>query len=382
MFFRMKNVRQASGVGVLLGLAYLARPEAVLLFGVLPLVAVSSARTDRMVRRCILAVLGIGGTIVISHLVWRYSYYGEWLPNTFFAKAGGPEMVPLGLEYVEGWLPWVLLPVAMVVAGLAYPEVRRYAWAVLLIALPWTAHVVWAGGDHMRAHRYLVPLFPLFIWAAAKTASYLWQKTARLRPAIIVLVLIQACLQAWLGTKLNDQSEMTVVQGRFIGEWLDDNLPEDAVVAGNIAGVIPYYSRRAFIDMLGLNDMVIARTPAVELTIRQLARLSAWANRPGHLRGNAEYVLGRRPDAIIVGATNGCGGLLSHHSQPFFRADFPLLAELQPLNGLVYQPRTVEIRPSQEDLAAAARYFDPGLLDPIMFCFWERIPGQRLVMVE
>jgi hypothetical protein len=33
-----------------------------------------------------LRLLAPAGALVGAHVLWRHSYYGEWLPNTYYAK--------------------------------------------------------------------------------------------------------------------------------------------------------------------------------------------------------------------------------------------------------------------------------------------------------
>ena len=71
--------------------------------------------------------------------------------------------------------------------------------------------------------------------------------------------------------------------GRFLGR------PEHRgkTIAVDAAGKIPYYSRLAAIDMLGLTDAHIGHQPAATFRV-------------GHNKHDAEYVLARRPDLIAT----------------------------------------------------------------------------------
>ncbi|MFQ5600634.1 MAG: hypothetical protein ACE5G2_08770, partial [Candidatus Krumholzibacteriia bacterium] len=77
--------------------------------------------------------------------------------------------------------------------------------------------------------------------------------------------------------------------GRQVGEWLRAHAAESTLVATNGAGSLPYFSELPVIDMLGLTDAHIARTRPDP---------SQWI---GHEKGDAAYVLGRRPDIIVLG---------------------------------------------------------------------------------
>ncbi|MBI2941588.1 MAG: hypothetical protein HYY04_14230 [Chloroflexi bacterium] len=76
---------------------------------------------------------------------------------------------------------------------------------------------------------------------------------------------------------------------RAAGEWLRQNTPVDAVIAVDAAGQIPYYSQRQTIDMYGLNEVYLAHR-----------RVSLGQGTPGHEKLDLTYVLGRRPDYVVI----------------------------------------------------------------------------------
>ena len=89
--------------------------------------------------------------IVGAHFLWRYSYYNEWLPNTYYAKYVRPWW-DIGLQYlaaagVQTGL-YLLLPLG---AGAAWGRWRErrdlaYALPLLIIALH-AAHLARIGGN-------------------------------------------------------------------------------------------------------------------------------------------------------------------------------------------------------------------------------------------
>jgi arabinofuranosyltransferase len=68
------------------------------------------------------------GLIPIIHIVWRRSYYGEWLPNTYYAKhvAAWPEA---GIRYLAAFLLeyglWIWVVVAVAALVVHYQRSRR-----------------------------------------------------------------------------------------------------------------------------------------------------------------------------------------------------------------------------------------------------------------
>ena len=89
--------------------------------------------------------------IVGAHFLWRFSYYGEWLPNTYYAKFVRPWW-DVGLRYLgaagleTGF--YLLLPLAAWAAWARWRERRDLAYGLpLLIIAPHAAHIARVGGD-------------------------------------------------------------------------------------------------------------------------------------------------------------------------------------------------------------------------------------------
>ena len=111
--------------------------------------------------------------VFVPYLLWRLSYYGYPVPNTFYAKSGGDPYPSQGWVYVWEYLKcyWVLavpllaLPVALLRRGSACAgAMPMHAPLVVIAALtiPYVAFVVWVGGDFMFS-RFLLPVTPLLL---------------------------------------------------------------------------------------------------------------------------------------------------------------------------------------------------------------------------
>jgi len=77
-----------------------------------------------------------------------------------------------------------------------------------------------------------------------------------------------------------------------IGRLLASPEHRGKTVAVDAAGKIPFYSRLATIDMLGLADAHIAHRPAAEFRV-------------GHSKHDADYVLARRPELLATWVDDG-----------------------------------------------------------------------------
>ncbi|MBI4869702.1 MAG: hypothetical protein HY816_22415 [Candidatus Wallbacteria bacterium] len=298
---RAHEPRWVASAGLAAGLACWTRPEGAGLAGSCAVLLACLGDADRRARFRALATFAlVAGAFWASHLAWRRSYYGEWLPNTYYAKVWGleSELLPRGLGYVWSWVsapPWLAVA-GVLAAGLLLGR-GRAARALIpaLLGLAVAAMAAAAGGDHMPAHRLLVPVVGLIALLAGLAAHEL---RAHVRPSVrLMAALSLAALQVHSTPALYRDPAAHV--GELVGRYIDARWPAGSLVALNTAGSTPYFAPRlAFLDMLGLTDRVIARRrpPATELP---------WQRVPGHSKGDGAYVLARRPDFIILGYAEG-----------------------------------------------------------------------------
>ncbi len=150
----------------LLGLAALTRPDGVLIAACAlgAAAAIDASRYQFQFGRWFSRVWPCVA-LVAAQLVFRYAYYHEWVPNTYFAKVGGRMLWGSGLRYVAAFVLeyglWLWLPVVALGTTLA---IRRRAPAlpaiVLAVLIPHTLYVMSIGGDHFE-YRPLDLWFPL-----------------------------------------------------------------------------------------------------------------------------------------------------------------------------------------------------------------------------
>jgi len=176
-------------------LVYLSRPDGILVvFGTLIILS-GALWVDIKRRRLNMWWLLSVSPLVMApiHFVWRRLFYGEWLPNTYYAKhvCAWPES---GLRYLASFMleyalwVWLLLHVAAVIYLVARRKRRESSarkergdsnilyWdrgsfntavAVLLVVLHIAYYTLIIGGDHFeyRVYSYLVPIiFISFLW--------------------------------------------------------------------------------------------------------------------------------------------------------------------------------------------------------------------------
>jgi len=350
------------GSGLVFALLALARPEGAYLFllasAALLLAEGKTSGAWRHAGRHALNAILVAGALG-TYVAWRASYYGELLPNTFFAKVtGGPGQLATGLRYLRDFAlaspllaAALLFPIALAARGvrMRLPS-PTLALALHAVVLGYVAYVVAVGADFMPFFRFFVPALPL---AAVLTALVLRAVPLPERargPVLASLFALHAA--AGLATEQPYRAfvaHRTTLVGRRVGEWLGERLAPDDWIAVNTAGAVPYFSRLPAIDMLGLTDAQIARRPVYIVS-------EGWA---GHRRGWGEYVLRRRPRSVLWYNSAGL-------AEPHYLSDHELANE--PLFRFFYAMRVATLPPapgSDED-AIVRRFlgfpfgFDPS----------------------
>ncbi len=190
--------------------AALTRPDGLLL------VAATAATALLHVRRngVTATVAGLLALLPVAlHVAWRRWFYGEWLPNTFYAKVTEP-WPEAGLRYLASfafengtWL-WALLAAVWVVVAIArsHRRVPALLWqrlpavaAVATVLVHAGYYVLRVGGDHFE-YRVLSELVPLGVLSAAAMAARLSFGARLPTGAAIGLLLASGVgwLQLWL----------------------------------------------------------------------------------------------------------------------------------------------------------------------------------------
>jgi arabinofuranosyltransferase len=296
---------RAALTGLLLALATLTRPEGAL---VCVLVLGHWLFSNWIMKNlssitpiiCLAAYL----LMVLPFFLWRYGYYGDLLPNTFYAKTGGGrEQFQRGLAYAGNFAEIMGGP--MVLAGLLLFQrdwrqaLRGWPGFALLLVSVYSAYIVVVGGDHFPGERFFVPLLPWIALLIAGGLVYLvdinsdfaWQR--RLVAASLAILLILYSTYALLRTVPSDyllagQNESVWIW-RELGWWLADHAAPEESVAALGAGAIAYYSQRTTIDLLGLTDRHIARVAVANMG----------AGTAGHEKRDPDYVLNQRRPTYI-----------------------------------------------------------------------------------
>lgn len=299
-----------------------ARPEGPLL--ACALVGLASLAHGRKTLRPSLLGLALGPAL--SWMVFRRAYFGEWLPNTYYAKATGPLLgrVEQGLIYAVFAL--VLLVATAIALRLAGSADKKIRWALAFLALV-LAVVVVAGGDWMWHGRMVLPVLPSLVALGAVAAA----RAPAHRRLVLCLALVLAVsgflprasllAEALAGRRLPQtayQEGSMIPAALAAARFIAIRYPADALVAVNHAGALAYALPNPALDMAGLADRHIARE--VEGGV--------------HHKFDALYVLSRKPSIVVLNTRTrpGTAGIWYHpgywqgetalFAQPEFKARY------------------------------------------------------------
>jgi arabinofuranosyltransferase len=296
--------RESKGGGwwpstLLFALAALTRPEGLAVFALTWLYQIVFARERG---RAALARLTLFGTIVGGHLFWRWTYYHQLLPATYYAKTG--DLLPrlqAGLLYI---VEFMMGPGLFLIAGYLLALRQRDTRLAYLLWLcgGYTAMLVWEGGDWMPGLRFWVPILPFLYlilaegltniyhqvrtWSGMHRKVLTWTGVGVLGALYVALSMGHAAATWWYAS---ERAEGYKSAHRTLATWLRDNTSPDASVALMDIGIVGYYTQLRIIDLTGLTEGQIARAPG------------AFQEKDY----DPAYVLNQEPAAVILVSTDG-----------------------------------------------------------------------------
>jgi arabinofuranosyltransferase len=286
-------------VAALLGCA---RPEGPLLTGVLTILA-ALARGRQALRPARLCLALVPVVLLFFSRRW---YYGEWLPNTYFAKATGDLLARLTAGTI--YATWGLAALVATVAAVGWGGIANHKHiAVLALAVTSLAITIGAGGDWMWHGRMVLPVLPACVaLACGALACAPGQRRLALAAGCVVgfsgfLPRPEVVAGALSGGRLPPaayQEGKLVAANLEAAHYIAEHYPAEALVAVNHAGALPYALPNPALDMAGLCDRHVAHEVAGGL----------------HRKFDAAYVLSRRPHVVVLNSRTrpGTAGLWYH----------------------------------------------------------------------
>jgi arabinofuranosyltransferase len=247
--------------------------------------------------------------IVFTWLIWKWDYYGNILPNTFYVKGGIEKPLEVlfnGFMFVLMFLLYTfMLPSLHILVRTIFKESKEVInniWQPSLtglasiIILLWLVYILKIGGGFME-FRFLVPIIPFLYLLVIKGLEGLSDKSRKVFLGLLFLGLLTHPLlfgkikglrfgvesAAKLESHLYKEKWISV--GKTLGDYFDSTNTKIAVTA---AGAIPYYAQLYTVDMLGLNDKYIAKNGII------------FDTRPGHSKiSDINYLIDSKVNLLI-----------------------------------------------------------------------------------
>lgn len=259
---------------IFFGLLALTRPEGYIFCVLFQLYFIIIKRKIELGR--LLLVLAIA----LPHIIWKKAYYGYFLPNTYYAKEGGPLFLKTswGMKYIKQLLtdfPNGILVILSLASFVFVIKFKTIFWTVpSIITAVFLGYIYYAGGDinfpYFRFFIHMMPvaclgviLFLVGLFSVAKNKIILY--VLLIFAIISGAFMIKKSVSIWKDLMPADWRYMrlTPLAGHWanypeIGRWLKDNVGNKGRVVMQDVGAIPYYSGVNTIDIIGLVNKELA----------------------------------------------------------------------------------------------------------------------------
>jgi len=313
--------------GAALVAAVMTRPDAALLvatFGVSSVFGLVLTDPSRPWESRTTLVKNLGLALAVwvvgygAYFAWRYHYYGELLPNTFYLKVGSHiDATERGLVYTRSFVEDRYYVPCLALLAIFWPRASAVRWMLLFVTLQ-AAYVTYVGGDFYSGHRFYVVVLPVLALLVGWVVHRLRARFARLRPgrwlrthtaAMATIIGVSCGLLAFglshvskrgfqRGPYANeikmfgDKVHNNIVFTRWLGTFTE---PGASIVVGDI-GSTGFFTDLRVIDVYGVIDPVVAH-----MDVKNFGRGKA-----GHEKhASRDYLLDRHPKYVKWGYVPG-----------------------------------------------------------------------------
>lgn len=282
-------------ISLVMAACVLTRPDGALIGALAAIPFLLSGETWKLRISTGLILTSMPAIALIGQLLFRLSYYGEWVPNTALVKIS-PSLAHLGSGLIYlGKFAWAVAPMVVLVLLLSW-TIRKtllqqsQTWISLSILIGWSAYILFIGGDYFPGFRHGLPSLVVIAFWIRELPSPSWPKWGTLTGALLILV------WPWIHRDIQRAvSERWEWDSKILSEALVEEFGDEApVIAVTAAGSIPYWTGFEAIDLHGLNDYHLPRNKPENYG----------QTRVGHGLSDPEYVLSRKPDLIVFDAGN------------------------------------------------------------------------------
>ncbi|MFX1482066.1 MAG: hypothetical protein ACFFCP_02650 [Promethearchaeota archaeon] len=269
-------------LGVIAGLAYLCRPEFVLLAAVcLPIRSLVVLYKDKKRKQRLLtlsAMFALAALVVLPWVLHCYNTTGLPLPDSYYSKLRWgvtQEAVDLwNFFWFAAWFPTEPYLALSFVGGAALMLLKRRPYELTLIVSLYALYrLTMPGMSFLFAARYLVPLFDLMAIAFTCGIAIIVEQIFKVQhlqdaadvefsmvvASVFVLLLFTPSIVSSVGyvdhhaNQAKNIEEMQV----HLSLWIRENVPQNATIATYDVGAIGYFARGTVLDIYGLVTPVL-----------------------------------------------------------------------------------------------------------------------------
>jgi hypothetical protein len=359
--------------GAVAFLVAITRPEAPVyvaaFYGALLIISRPSETPLRQHIRRVAIALAVTVALYVIFLCWRRLGYGDWWPNTFYAKVSGNASLSQHFrDYVLGQVfryAWSLVFALSVLALLLAAELERIAYLLLVFLAASLALPITAGADWMGEHRFATSFFVVShvayaAFLAVCVARFLRAQQARvaalatLGAALIAPTLLLYERVAQPETALNEVTLGHIAHDQGGVRWLHQmrlGLPYPLVMVPDAGGSL-LVGGMQFIDSASLADFQLSRilrdSPAI--AGRLLNQYQHEEKRPDLIHFN--------PNSAAVDASYLGTHYLRNESHLAVRRDLVQLSSVDSAATLLFDDPALKIYVSPDTVRRSA----PGAL--------------------
>jgi hypothetical protein len=213
LFFytNLSKERKLLITGLLLALSCMTRPDAVIFFLYANSLLIFSGIINRSAfKKLLKELLYLNSAFLfafVPYLIWKFSYYGDIFPNTYYAKSAGDSYLEQGFYYI-----WLFLSsyrsTLISLAGVAVlikllvsrkkqnlTETLRENESLMPMFAALGAAIIYllffvarVGGDFMFA-RFIIPVLPFLYFSIEVSAGYFLKKNQKYLVLVFALIL-------------------------------------------------------------------------------------------------------------------------------------------------------------------------------------------------
>ncbi|MCA9907036.1 MAG: hypothetical protein KC519_00180, partial [Anaerolineae bacterium] len=262
--------------GVAAGLATLARPEGVLLVGMIGLTLLIMRPGMTWANLIVWGVAAVAafGIVLAPYLSFNLQLTGGLLPNTAASKRADLVLLfnaPYLSRVVDMIVPLtasgmlLLLPGALVFAADRVRNLRSDRKALFhLLPLAWSAALILLYAAYLPAYfqhgRYVIPAVPAFVVIGVVGTVMLINQArrgrwARVLSRALALATVVVYVVMTLGLGLSAyQKDVSIIDHEMVtaAHWIAANLPADELLAIHDIGAVGYFAPRPVVDLAGL----------------------------------------------------------------------------------------------------------------------------------